>query len=322
MGSNPYWRCGRQRDSRSAGFDLFGPFHPLRVGLLALVALLAASPKLAAGQSSPLGDTTPDELVRKAVAHELAEYQTSAKHMFRSLKQNPRGSQTKLYVQTRDAIAGMVIAYDDRPVTEAELGGEEAHLQGLLDHPELLRRKQQQEKDDADRFLRLVKALPDAFFYDYDGTETGTGDFGKAGEPLVRLKSRPNPNYNPPTRVEQVIVGMQGTIVIDAQRLRIARIEGTLFRDVQLGWGILGRLDKGGHMLIERTDVGDGAWDFRRMTLNFTGKILLFRGFNIATSEVFSDFHRVPANTTFAQGVDLLKAEQSKLALNGQTIAR
>jgi hypothetical protein len=308
-----------KRDSRSTRFGLF---LLLRTGLATLVALLVATPALTAGQSSPLGDTDPGELVRKAVAHEVAEYQNpSTKHMFRSLKQGPRGSQTKLYAQTRDAIAGMVIAYDDRPVTDAELGGEEAHLQGLIDHPELLRRKQQQEKEDADRFLRLVKALPDAFFYDYDGTEMGNADFGQPGEALVRLKSRPNPNYNPPTRVEQVIVGMQGTIVIDAQRLRIARIEGTLFRDVQLGWGILGRLDKGGHMRIERADTGDGTWDFRRMTLNFTGKILLFKNFSVASSEVFSDFRRVPANTTFAQGVELLKAEQSKLALNGQTLA-
>jgi hypothetical protein len=306
-----------QRDSRSGRFGLL---NLLRTGAATLA--LVATPALTAGQSSPLGDTTPDELVRKAVAHEVAEYQNlSVKHMFRSLKQGPRGSQTKLYAQTRDAIAGMVIAYDDRPVTDAELGGEEAHLQGLIDHPELLRRKHQQEKDDADRFLRLVKALADAFFYDYDGTEMGTGDFGTPGEPMVRLKSRPNPNYNPPTRVEQVIVGMQGTIVIDARRLRIARIDGKLFRDVQLGWGILGRLDKGGHMRIERSDVGDGTWDFRRMTLNFTGKIFMFKNFNIASSEAFSDFHRVPANTTFAQGVELLKAEQSKLAQNGQTLA-
>jgi hypothetical protein len=297
---------------------LFARIHPRRSTALAvLAAVFQAIPILAAGQSSPLGTTSPGELVRLAVARELADSQDpSVKHQFRSLKQGPRGSQTKLYVETRDAMAGMVIAYDDRPVTQAELGGEEARLQGLIDHPELLRRKQAQEKEDKDRTLRLVKAWPDAFLYEYDGTETATAEFGKAGDPLVRLKFRPNPHYNPPSRLEQVLAGMQGTVLIDAEQHRIAKIDGTLFKDMTFGWGFLARLEKGGHFLVEHSDLGDGSWEVRRMTLNFTGKILLFKGFTVASDEVFSDFRRVPADTTFAQGVGILKAEQSKLAQN------
>jgi hypothetical protein len=285
--------------------------------LVILTALLAAIPVAAVGQSSPPGNTSPTELVRVVVAKEIAASQDpSVKHQFRSLKQGPRGSQTKLYVQTRDAMAGMVIAWDDRPVTPAELAGEEAHLQGLLDHPELLRRKQAQEKEDADRTIRLIKAFPDAFVYEYDGTETATADFGKAGDPLVRLRFRPNPNYNPPSRIEQALPGMQGTALIDAQRHRIAKIDGTLFKDVTLGWGLLARLEKGGRLLIEQSDVGDGTWEITRMKLDFTGKILLFKGFTVASDELLSDFRRVPADLTFAQGVGVLKAEQSKVAQN------
>jgi hypothetical protein len=271
-----------------------------------------------AGQSSSVGTRSAGELVRLAVARELADSQDpSVKHLFRSHKQTLHGSQTKLYVETHDAMAGMVIAYDDRPVTQAELGGEEARLQGLVDHPELLRRKQDQEKTDTDRTLRILKALPDAFLYEYDGTETATAEFGKAGEPLARLKFHPNPKYNPPSRVEQVLVGMQGTMLIDSARLQLARIDGTLFKDMGFGWGIFGRLDKGGHLLVQQGDVGDGTWQITRMAMNFTGKILLFRSFTVANDEVFSDFRRVPADTTFAQGVGMLKAEQTKLAQNG-----
>jgi len=238
------------------------------------------------------------------------------KHQFRSRKQTPHGSQTKLYVETSEAMAGMVIAYDDRPITEAELGGEEAHLQGLLDHPELMRRKQAQEKETADRFLRVLKALPDAFLYEYDGTETATAEFGKAGDPLVRLKFRSNPNYDPPSRVEQGLSGMQGTLLVDAQQHRLAKIDGTLAKDNTFGWGFLAWLNKGAHVRIEQSEVGDGTWQITRMTLNLTGKILLFKSFNVASDEVFSDFRRVPAGMTFAQGVELLKAEHTKLAQN------
>jgi hypothetical protein len=45
------------------------------------------------------------------------------------------------------------------------------------------------------------------------------------------------------------------------------------------------------------------------MELSFTGKILLFKSFAIHSSDIFSDFHPVPPDLTFAQGVDLLHKE-------------
>jgi hypothetical protein len=325
MRSDPF-SMESKRHGRSFACALLG----LGIALTVLGTLLHATPAAgqssasqlipiqSSAQSSPLGNTTPGELVRQAVATEVAAFQDpSVKHQFRSRKQTPHGSQTKLYVETRDAMAGMVIAYDDRPVTDAELAGENAHLQGLLDQPEQLRHKQAQEREVTDRFVRILKALPDVYVYEYDGTETATPDFGKAGEPLVRLKFRPNPNYSPPSHLsEQALGGTRGTILIDAERHRIARIEGSVFKDVTFGWGFLGRLDKGGHFLIAQTDVGDGTWEITRMTLSFTGKLFFFKSFNMVSDEVLSDFHRVPATMTFAQGVDLLKTEQAKLAQN------
>ena len=49
----------------------------------------------------------------------------------------------------------------------------------------------------------------------------------------------------------------QGVILIDPTECRIAKIDGTLFKEVSFGWGILGHLDKGGHFLVEQRDVGD-----------------------------------------------------------------
>jgi hypothetical protein len=52
------------------------------------------------------------------------------------------------------------------------------------------------------------------------------------------------------------------------------------------------------------------------MSLAFTGKILLFKSLAIKSDETFSDFHEVPNNTSFAQGVEMLKEENAKLAQN------
>ncbi|HSU53434.1 MAG TPA: hypothetical protein VLT36_05185, partial [Candidatus Dormibacteraeota bacterium] len=132
----------------------------------------------------------------------------------------------------------------------------------------------------------------------------------------------PNPAYSPPSRVEQVLQGLKGYLLIDAAAHRLARIEGTLFRDVTFGWGIIGHLDKGGYFRVQQADVGDGSWEITSMKLKVTGKILLFRGLSITTDEVFNDFHPVPADLTFVKAVELLKTEQEKLAHEGESQAQ
>jgi hypothetical protein len=260
-----------------------------------------------------------NELVRKTVQNEIrASEGTSAPHMFVSHKESSHGSQTKLYCETKDAIAGMAIANDGKPLTAAQRQAEEARLEELMKDPAQLRKKRQREKEDAERVTHIVRAMPDAFIYEYDGVEPATDVLGKPGNELIRLKFRPNPTYEPPSHTEQVLEGMEGTLLVDANSYRIARINGTLYKDVAFGWGILGHLDKGGHFLVEQGDVGDGTWDIRKMSLAFTGKILLFKHLDIKSTEVLKNFRPVPRDLSFAQGVELLKKQENTLAENNR----
>lgn len=281
----------------------------------ATVAAVACVVQLAhAGQ---LPSMAPQDLVRKTVQNELKASEIHSRpHMFLSVKETAHGSQTKLYCETRDAMAGMLLANNGKPLTAEERLAEESRLDQLSKDPEALRKKRQREKDDEDRISRIVRAMPDAFLYEYDRSESGEPGSGKPGDKLVGLKFRPNPRYNPPTRTEQVLEGMTGYVLIDTNQYRIAKIDGTLSKDVGFGWGILGHLDKGGHFLVEQSDVGDGTWDIRKMSLAFTGKILLFKRLDIKSTEVFSDFRQVPDGLSFARGVELLKKEKGILAEN------
>ena len=256
-----------------------------------------------------------NDLVHETVAREIAAANsTDIKHMFRSLRQTPKGAQTHLYVETNDAMAGMLIAINGRPLSAQQVQAEKDRLTSLENNPDQLLKKRAREKEDADRSMRIVRALPDAFRYEYAGTENSEPGLGKSGDELVRLKFTPNPSYSPPTRVEQVLQGMEGFILIDPNARRLARIDGNLFRDVSFGWGILGHLDKGGHFEVQQGDVGDGAWEITKMSLRMTGKILLFKSLSMIYDETFSDFRLVPANLSFSGGVDLLKAACEKSA--------
>jgi len=281
--------------------------------------VLTATTTALAAQESKAPEMPPRELVRIAVANEFAASDhTKTLHMFRSHKETPKGSQTKLYVETTDALAAMVIAANDQPLTEQQQQAETGHLEWLMSTPDQLRKKHAREKEDEARTLQILKALPDAFLYEYAGTENSQTGPGGAGGTLMKLNFKPDPAYSPPSRVEQVLAGMQGYLLIDAKARRIAKADGTLFRDVTFGWGIVGRLDKGGQFRLCQSDLGlgDGSWGITEISLNITGKLLLFKGLNMVSDETLSDFRKMPEQLTFAQGVGMLKAEQEKLARN------
>jgi hypothetical protein len=282
---------------------------------VSVAILVMVSPLLAfSADQSP---ESPIELVRRTVEGEIATG-NGAKAMFTDHKGTPQGSQTKLVVETRDGMAGILVAIDNKPLSAAQRQAEEARLQGLVNNPEGLKKKQRSEKEDTEHVTRIMKALPDAFLYETDGSAVGNQEIGKPGDHLVRLKFRPNPKYSPPSHVEQVLTAMQGYVLIDADQHRIAKIDGTLAKEVGFGWGILGHLDRGGHFLVEQAEVIPGDWELTHMSLSFTGKELLFKSISVKSDEVFSNFQSVPTNLTFAQGVELLKKQEAELAENQQ----
>ena len=274
-----------------------------------LAALLSAI-CLPSGFAQDHGNGALAEVVRRAVHNEVASNQTSGLHFrFKDEKRTPQYSQTKLMVETTDATAGLLVMQNGQPLTPQQRHDEEVRLANYVQSPQELRKKKKQEKEDAEHTERILRALPDAFLYQRDGTEPGREGLGAPGDELVRLNFRPNPEYNPPSHVEQVLTGMSGNLLIDTAQNRIAEINGTLTKEVGFGWGILGHLDPGGRFLVQQADVGEHQWEVTHMQLAFTGKVLFFKKISIHSNDTFSDFHSVPRNLTFAQGVELLKKE-------------
>jgi len=287
----------------------------LNLRRMVIAAVACALPFVAsglAGQEPTLSAyRDPSELVRKAVQNEIKAGNDGSPHfLFRGTKTTPKGSTTKIYVETIDATAGLIVAYDGKPLTAEQQRDEWTRVERFVSDPEELRKKRQQERDNADRTMRITRALPDAFIYEYAGEEPGTSEVGRPGDTLVKLTFRPDPRYEPPSRVEEILTGMQGYVLVDPARIRIASIDGTLVKEVGFGWGILGHLDRGGRFIVHQKEVGDNVWELSSMSLSFTGKILLFKNLNIKSTEVFSGFKPVPKDLTFAQAIALLKKEE------------
>jgi hypothetical protein len=281
---------------------------------LRLIAALTVAAAVGSSNAQQPASSSLRELVRETTENEIRASNGTMKLMYKDHKETARGSQVNLMVETSEGTAGLLIESDGKPLTAEQREAEEARLRALAHNPAELKKKQKAERDDTDRTIRIMKALPDAFLYQADGREIGSQGLGVRGDELVRLSFRSNPNYNPPSRTEQVLTGMRGYLLIDQHHKRIAKIDGTLFKDVTFGWGIFGRLDKGGRFVVQQGAVADQDWEITLMDISFTGKELLLKKLVIKSKESFTDFRPAPPNLTFAQGVELLKKQQAALA--------
>lgn len=271
----------------------------LATGFFSLALTLAV-----AAQTGTAISPSPNDLVRRAVENELASANSKARYTYRIRKQTPNGSSVKQVADTNDGQVSYLLMLNDQLLTDEQRRIEDEKSQKILNSPEEQRKRLKKQEDDERRANTLVKALPDAFIYEVDPADP---------EPhVVNLRFRPNPNFNPPDRETQVLKGMAGHMYIDTQANRMKRLDGTLVDDVNFGWGIFGKLHKGGHFEIRESDVGDGHWDMTYSNLDFTGKILLFKKLRIKETSEMSDYRRIPENLTYSQGFELLRKENQQ----------
>jgi hypothetical protein len=160
------------------------------------------------------------------------------------------------------------------------------------------------EKEDEGRAQIMIRALPNAFFYK---------ELGRDGD-TVKLRFQPDPGYQPQSREESVYTGMAGELWLNVPQQRLQKIDAHLFHDVDFGWGILGKLYKGGSFTVQQEQVDGNHWDATAVKLDLTGKALLFKSLVYKEQEYESDFHRLPDHLAIAQGAEILKRGAPEVA--------
>ena len=247
-------------------------------------------------------DNTPEAVVTRAAHNELTSRNT---HPFRyTLHKVDDGKiTTKEIIETKDGDVARLIAVGDKSLDSDAEATEVDRLQTLLAHPEIQAHRRKREQADANRADEMIRLLPDAFIYQFEGMVDGPNG------PCYRLSMKPNPKFNPPDREAEVYHGMAGELWIDQKQERMVKLDVHLIGDVDFGWGIVGKLYKGGTIVVEQKDVGDNHWEQGLLKLNLTGKILMIKSLTIDTTEQESDFSPVPPDWTYQDAVKNLLSE-------------
>lgn len=263
-------------------------------------------PLTATGQAAPAqAPADAQALVERALANELrAAQDTSHPVRYRLRKTSPRLTSTKLMIETSQGLVARLVSIDGQPLSAADEKKEQNRLDGLLSDPSRQRHRKQSEDADAGRALRVLRALPKAFLYQYAGTDPNPD---LRGGNLVKFTFKPNPKFNPPDLETEVLTVMSGEILIDPAQERVKRLEGRLEEDVDFGWGILGRLNKGGWITIEQAGVAGGQWHVVRFKMQMSGRVF-FKAKVFDTVEEESEFSPLPVGLGYEKAIEMLRA--------------
>ena len=267
--------------------------------LAATLALQGEAAQPPAADLSPVGAQA---LVDRALSAELRTAR-DPNHPMRYLlyKASPRLNTTKEMIETGDGVVARLLKVNGRPLSEAEKQIEQARLNALWSDPERQRHRKQGQDQDSERAMKVLRALPQAFVYQFDGLANGPGGG------VAKFTFRPSRNFSPHDLETQVLTAMTGEIWIDMVTERVTHLEGRLERDVSFGLGILGQLDRGGWVMIEQADVGGQQWRVVRFKMAMSGRVL-FKNKVFDTEEEESRFAPVPMGLSYRQGIEMLRA--------------
>lgn len=277
---------------------------PLRIAsrlatAVVLGILLFGSARHSPAQAAAAID--PTALVRRAVQHRLdaARNHRPAQYLLRRVDE--RHDTTKLIVETANGDVARLVAVNGKPLSPDADKAELDRLDTLVDHPEMQERRRKSEQKDADRVTHLLSLLPDGFLYKFENMVPCS-----SGQ-CYRLSFTPNPRFMPPDLESNIFHGIAGELWVDQAQERLVRLDAKFIADVDFGFGLIGRLNKGGTVLLEQSNVGDNDWELTGLKIHVNGKALLVRSFNYQVSEETTHFSPVAAGLHYRDAIALLK---------------
>jgi hypothetical protein len=252
-----------------------------------------------------------NQFVKDTIKHQLEADAADHTHWrYHIHREDDKGAQDRDVIDTKEGQLARTLLINGRPLTAEQRTADQARMKKLVEDPGERAKRAKRAKDDEDKGIQMLKSIPEAFIFKYEGAENGE----------VILSFFPNPHYEAPTRELQVFRSMSGKMWIDRAELRMTRLDGSLFEDVTFGWGLLGRLNKGGTFSIKQSRVGDNHWEYVSLDVKMVGHAVIFKSINVKQQERLTDFHRVSDNLTISEAYQLLEKGDASVSAENQPV--
>jgi hypothetical protein len=256
-----------------------------------LVKAQSADARLdAAGTSLP--SISPHALVTEAAANELVALHHKGSYLrYRMETVNERGNQVRDVIESKDGTVARLILKDGKPLTGEQDKAERQRLEDMIASPAAYAKHVKNGESEKSMADKMVPLIPDAMINTYTPGQPQSGRNG--GAPEIVLDYKPNPKFVPPNTQAQALTGLQGRVWIDAKTHYVVRMEGTIFRPVNFGWGMLAHIYPGGNLVMNQTQVGDNRWIFTDFSMELSVRALMVKKLDIRSSAKTSNYQNV-----------------------------
>lgn len=272
--------------ARTRRFFLCCAFRPwCRIAVVSFF-LLDGTAGLHAGAQN--GDTTAGSLLSipprswavDAAANELVALHHRGSYLrYRLETINERGNQVRDIVESKDGTVARLIMKDGKPLTAEQDKAERDRLNDMIASPAAYNKHVKNGESEKKMADMLVPLMPDAMINTYTPGQPQSGRNGGTLE--IVLDYKPNPKWVPPNTEAQALTGLEGRVWIDAKTRYVVRMEGTIFRSVNFGWGMLAHIYPGGKVEMNQTNVGDNRWIFTDFSMQLTVRALMVKRLEI-----------------------------------------
>ena len=184
------------------------------------------------------------------------------------------------------------VAIDDHPLAPRDQRKEDERLRFTADqrrHETAQEREQRLSEARRRQNQRRapLKEVPDAFNFRLTGEDT------LDGHPVYVIDANPRPGYKPQQSSTQFLPKVKARFWITKADDRWARIELETLDTISFG-GVLLRLGKGGHLLLEQTLMPKGDWLPRHVLVRASARVLLLVGLREEIEFTFSGYRKNP----------------------------
>jgi hypothetical protein len=112
------------------------------------------------------------------------------------------------------------------------------------------------------------------------------------GRPAYVLHATPHPGYHAHGKYAKMFSKVEGKLWVDKQDFGWIKVDGQVTQSFSMGL-ILARVERGSHIILEQTCVGDAVWVPKRIEVRATARILFLKSLGIERILTYSDYRPV-----------------------------
>src|SRR5216684_5551769 len=100
------------------------------------------------------------------------------------------------------------------------------------------------------------------------------------GRPAYVLQATPHPGYRAHGKYGKMFSKVEGKLWIDKQDFGWTKVDGQVTQSFTMGL-FVARVQRGSHIILEQTCVGDGVWVPKRLEVRASARILFLKSLNL-----------------------------------------